>query len=315
MSITIVRAGVLTSVQDGGRVGHAGAGIGRAGAMDTEALELANALVGNAADAPALEITLVGPRLRFSRAASIAVCGADVDLRIDGVVQPAWRRLRVEAGSLVDASRLRHGARAVLAITGGIDVPRVLGSASSDLNAGLGPAALRDGDTLALGDTADPPPGAEWGLDPAPWFDADPRMPIALVPGAHADALDARSREALFGEAFRIGNDSNRVGYRLEGVPLRLATPIELVSGPVTRGTLQLPPGGTPIVLMAEHPVTGGYPRIGQVAAVDAGRLAQRRPGDGVRFVATTAAQAQSRYIARRLQLDALLRAIRERRP
>jgi antagonist of KipI len=136
-----------------------------------------------------------------------------------------------------------------------------------------------------------------FSLDPRPWFDPEPSRPIRLARARHADALDAASRAALYTQAFRVGVDSNRVGLRLDGPRLALAAPLEPVSEPVAAGTLQLPPGGQPIALMAEHPTTGGYPRIGQVAAIDLARLAQRRPGDHVRFAPIDLDDAQTRYL------------------
>jgi antagonist of KipI len=193
----------------------------------------------------------------------------------------------------------------------------VLGSASTDVNARLGRAPLRDGDLLHVArssgatgvDTRDGLPVRAIGafsLDPRPWFDPDPSRPIRLAPGRHAGALDAASRDALHAQPFRVTADSNRVGLRLDGPRLALAEALELVSEPVAAGTLQLPPGGQPIALTAEHPTTGGYPRIGQVAAIDLARLAQRRPGDTVRFAAIAIDDAQTRYLAREERLERL---------
>jgi len=154
---------------------------------------------------------------------------------------------------------------------------------------------------------------ATWSLDPRPWFDADPENPIRLIRGTHFDALDAASRAALFEAEFRITPDSNRVGFRLDGPRLTLSMPLELVSEPLAAGTLQLPPGGQPIALMAEHPTVGGYPRIGHVAAVDLARLAQRRPGDTVRFAAIDLDDAQTRYLERERALARMIDAIHER--
>jgi biotin-dependent carboxylase-like uncharacterized protein len=315
MSVRVIKSGLLTTIQDGGRRGHAASGIGSAGAMDEVALRLANALVGNPPDAPALEFVLQGPVLQFEHAATVALCGAAVDARLDGKATAGWQVLRVDAGSMFDCSRIPRGTCACLAFAGGVITPRVLGSASTDINAGLGPRALRSGDRIELaGPTppadASPRRGRAWTLDPRPWFDTDPGRPIRLVRGSHFDALDNASRSALFEQPFCVSVESNRVGTRLDGPRLTLATPLELVSEAVAHGTLQLPPGGQPIALMAEHPTTGGYPRVGQVAAVDLPRLAQRRPGDAVRFEEIGIDEAQTRYLQRERELAHLCESI-----
>lgn len=315
MSVRVLKSGLQTTIQDGGRRGHAASGIGHAGAMDDVALRLANALVGNPLDAPALEFALHGPVLRFEQVAIVALCGAAVEARIDGEPAAGWQTLHVDAGSILDCSRIPRGAYACLAFAGGVVVPRVLGSASADINARLGPRALRGGDRIELAApdaraAGSPRRGLDWSLDPRPWFDPDPDRPIRLVRGSHFDALDHASRGALFEQAFRVSPESNRAGTRLDGPRLALATPLELVSEAVAHGTLQLPPGGQPIALMAEHPTTGGYPRIGQVAAVDLPRLAQRRPGDAVRFEEIGIDDAQTRYLQRERELARLCESI-----
>lgn len=315
MSVGVLKPGLLTTLQDRGRHGYAAFGVGHAGPMDEVAPRLANALVGNADDAVVLEITLLGPRLRFDARAVIALAGADFDARLDGAPLAGWRATPVPAGAVLEVGRARRGARAYLAVAGGFRVAPVLGSAATDVNAGLG-AALRGGEVLAVGERADAPDdrrGPAWSLDPRPWFDADAHRPVRLLRGRHFDALDARSRAALFGAPFRLAADSNRVGYRLDGERLALTAPLEIVSEPLAFGTVQLPPGGQPIALMAEHPVTGGYPRIGQIAAVDLPRLAQRRPGDALHFVEIGLDEAQTRYLRRESELARLLEAIATR--
>ena len=307
MTVEIVRPGLLTTLQDRGRSGWAMLGVGTAGAMDDVALRLANALVGNPPGASALEITVIGPRLRFDEAATIALTGAEhPDV-------PMWRAVRVDAGSVLDFGNARHGARAYLAIAGGFAVEHMLGSASTDVNAKLGGRPLREGDRLVIGDSHPTESHPDWSLDPRPWFDADPATPIRLIRGAHFEALDGASRIALFEREFRIAADSNRVGYRLDGPRLALSAPLELVSEPLAAGTVQLPPGGQPIALMAEHPTVGGYPRIGHVAAVDLALLAQRKPGDPVRFAEIGLDDAQTRYLERERALALLIEAIHER--
>ena len=331
--ITIVSPGLLTTVQDGGRAGHAAIGVGGAGAMDAVALRLANSLVDNALNAAALEITLRGPRLRFAHDTLIALTGAAIEAQCDGLAVPLWRPLLLRAGSELALGGMRHGTRAYLAVAGGFDLPPLLGSRCTDINAGLGPIPrpLAAGDVLSCAPSpktlcrelwnafeARPQKGrniaaTNWSLDPAPWFDASGTRVIHLVPGTHFDHLDAEAQRALFAHEFRVGVDSNRVGLRLEGVPLRLAQPFESISAGVAPGTVQLPPGGVPIALAAEAPTTGGYPRIGHVIAVDQPYLAQRRPGDAVRFARCELAEAQIRYLERERALSRLACDISER--
>jgi biotin-dependent carboxylase-like uncharacterized protein len=318
MSIAVLKPGLLTTLQDRGRFGAAMLGVGRAGAMDDVAFRLANALVGNPQDAAALEITLNGPRLRFERAAIVALTGAEFGANVDARALAMWQPCEIAAGAVLDVGAARRGARGYLAVSGGFAVEPTLGSASTDVNAGLGGPdgrPLRAGDRLALNQSEVWPAGSQrWSLDPRPWFDADASAPVRLMRGTHFDALDADSRAALFATRLRIGKDSNRVGFRLEGSQLRLCAPLELVSEPLAIGTLQLPPGGEPIALMAEHPTIGGYPRIGHVAIVDLPLLAQRRPGDVVHFTEIDLDAAQTRYLERERELDVLIEAIRERR-
>ncbi|MBS0581581.1 MAG: biotin-dependent carboxyltransferase family protein [Proteobacteria bacterium] len=337
MNLRVLAPGLLTSVQDGGRRGHAAIGVGRAGAMDDVSLRLANMLVGNAQDVAALEITLRGPRLRFEADALIAIAGAEIDARCGDEIVPLWRPVLLRAGSELSLGGMRHGTRAYLAVAGGIALPAVLGSRSSDINAALGPLprALAAGDELPCaaaprvlcGDLREALGAlpfeartenrrvfaAKWSLDPSSWFDAGATRPIRAIAGTHFDRLDADSRRALFGAEFRIGVDSNRVGCRFERVPLKLAAPIEMVSAGTAPGTLQLPPGGVPIALTAEAPTTGGYPRIAQVIAIDLPHLAQRRPGDAVRFAPTDLAAAQMRYLERERALAKLASWIQAR--
>ena len=331
MSIRVLKSGLLTTLQDRGRSGLAAFGIGSAGPMDEVAFRLANALVGNGDDAAALEISLIGPRLHFGADAVIALAGAEFDAHVGTQAIAGWQRRRVAAGDVLDCGRVRHGARAYLAVAGGFEAQVVLGSRSCDVNAGLGPLQgrpLREGDALPvvrMRDGADDTARAwqhvgsahaveaAWSLDPRPWFDPDPGHAIHLIRGRHFDALDETSREALFTAEFKVAPDSNRVGFRLDGPRLALAAPLELVSEAVAFGTLQLPPGGQPIALLAEHPTTGGYPRIGQIAAIDLPRLAQRKPGDSVRFREIDLDEAQTRYLRRERELAQMIEAIAKR--
>ncbi|MDE2247542.1 MAG: biotin-dependent carboxyltransferase family protein [Xanthomonadaceae bacterium] len=323
MGVTVLKPGLLSSLQDAGRPGHAAIGVGRAGAMDGPAWRLANALVGNRGDEAAIECTLLGPTLRFDVQAWIALTGAPIQARTGTRELPMWTACHLPAGSVLQLGRMRQGCRSYLAVRGGFAVAAVLGSRSSDLHARLGHAggrALQPDDVLPLGAAAAWPPAAAragalpWGLDPQPWFDfAQP--PLALLPGSHAAQLEQASRQYLSGGRFVVSKDSNRTASRLDGHALQLRQRLELVSEAALPGTVQLPPSGQPIVLMAEAPVTGGYPRIGQLAAVDLPRLAQRRPGDIVCFRPCSLDQALTRLAGREQRLARLLRRIAQRLP
>ncbi|AIF46185.1 biotin-dependent carboxyltransferase family protein [Dyella japonica] len=323
MSIEVIKPGLLSSLQDAGRRGLASLGLGRAGVMDEPAWRLANALVGNRADEAALEITLAGPTLRFAGDAVIALTGGIIEARADGQPLPPWTTCFLPAGTLLRLGGMRHGCRSYLAVRGGFDAAPVLGSRSTDLHAHIGPfdgRALQAGDTLTIGGHDAAPwfasaRGAQalrWGLDPQPWHDYA-HAPLGLLRGRHYDALDGASKRALTAQRFVVSKDSNRTGSRLDGQPLRLDHPLELVSEATLPGTLQLPPSGQPILLLTEAPVTGGYPRIGQLAAVDLPRLAQRRPGDTVCFRDMTMDDALQRLRARNDALQTLIQRIAQR--
>jgi biotin-dependent carboxylase-like uncharacterized protein len=323
MSVTVIKPGLMSSLQDAGRPGHAALGVGRAGAMDSPAWQLANALVGNAGGEAAIECTLTGPSLHFEQAVVIALTGATITARVGEHSVPMWTTCGVAAGSVLHLGGMASGCRSYLAVRGGFDVPPLLGSRSSDLHARIGYAhgrPLRTGDVLPVGTAAalpGLPAGDEvlplgWGIDPQPWFDFAQR-PLALLHGSHWAQLNAASQQLLLGGKFSLSKDSNRTASRLDGHMLQLRAPLELISEAALPGTLQLPPSGQPIALLAEAPVTGGYPRIGQIAAVDLPRLAQRRPGDTVCFRETTLGEALARLAAHRQRLARLLGTIAQR--
>ncbi|MFP7724355.1 biotin-dependent carboxyltransferase family protein [Lysobacter sp. D1-1-M9] len=321
MSLHVLSPGPLTTVQDLGRTGWRHLGVARAGALDPGAAMLANRLVGNRIDAAVLELTLSGPTLRLERPVRVALHGAPVDARfepIDGprCAVPGGRPLTLPAGVL-QLKALRDGARAWLAVAGGLDVPRVLGSRSTDLRGGFGGLdgrALRQGDTLAL--LAAPsldvarPEIARWWVDPPTRRAGSPI--IRYVPSSHPCA------PVLARTLWQASPDSNRQGLRLDGACVPGAAPDanagEQVSAAVAPGTIQLPPDGQPIVLLADAQTVGGYPRLGHVIAVDLPVLAQIRPGEALRFAPcdpTTAGQlaCESRARAARLELMLASRA------
>lgn len=299
MSIEVIKPGLLTSLQDAGRPAYAHLGVAPSGAFDGPALRIANALCGNPANACGLEITLLGPTLHFHADALIALTGAPLAFRVDGVAQPQWAPVFVAAGSAVELGAVRTGCRSYLAVAGGIDVATVLGSRSSDVNAALGPfdgRPLRAGDRLAMVTThsrrAPVLRTPKWQLDPRPWFDENNATALRLMHGSHFESVAQNARNLLFSESFTVLSQSNRVGLRLSGPALSLTHAIEMVSEACVPGLLQLPPSGQPIAFGPECPASGGYPRIGQIAAVDLPRLAQLRPGDGLRFQPCTLDEA-----------------------
>ncbi len=306
MSMRVESAGLLTSIQDRGRTGFRHLGVGVAGALDSHSLAIANLLVGNAADAAVLEITLTGPTLAFERAACIAICGAEIDAGIGELRIPGWRRIDIPAGSRLKFGACRRGARAYLAVAGGFAVPRVLGSASTDLRAGFGGIegrALKAGDRLRMesgfaAQVEQVEIDRRW-IDPAPDLDFAQPCRVHLLPGLDSVA-DA---DALFSNPWRVEAASNRQGLRLHGNRLALADVRERVSEPVMPGTLQLPADGNPILLLQDAQTHGGYPRIGHAIAADLPRLAQLRPGESVHFLPCTPANAQQLLAAQRQRL------------
>ncbi len=305
MEMRVIRAGMLTTVQDLGRRGHLAQGVPNGGAADPFALRMANLLVGNPEDAAALEITLTGPELEFAEGAWVAVCGA----RFDDV--PAWRPLRVESGGRLRFGRRVLGCRAYLSVAGGIDVEPVLGGRGTFLAAGLGGfhgRALRDGDVLRLMRSKRRPAG-HWGIDERvlPHYSREPS--IRVMPGAHAGEFG----EALYSERFGVTTHSDRMGIRLDGHSLARSSAEELVSSAVAPGTVQVPPDGHPIVLMADAQTLGGYPRIAHAAAVDIPLLAQLAPGDGVRFTRSSVAEAHALAHAQEHRLALLRQGLAEK--
>jgi antagonist of KipI len=312
----VLRPGLLTTVQDTGRFGLQSRGIGPGGAMDPLALRLANLLVGNAPSAAALELTLTGPALRFDADALIAITGASLSPAIDGAPVPSGHAILARAGTTLTFGECTAGCRAYLAVAGGIDVPVVLGSRATNLRAKFGGVegrALRAGDTLPVGvPTHDAlqlmarlgKGGRTWIADHAGFSrelttQAGLDAPLRLLPGAATDRLAIDSRSAMLDATFRVSTRSDRMGYRLDGPILDVALAGDRTSEAVTWGTVQLPPDGQPIVLLADRQTTGGYPVIGHVAAVDLPVLAQRKPGDQLRFAATTLAAAQHGLLER----------------
>ncbi|MGW0753130.1 5-oxoprolinase subunit C family protein [Streptomyces sp. NPDC002587] len=282
--LLVVRAGALATVQDPGRAGYAHLGVPRSGALDTAAYALANRLVGNPPDAAAVETTLDGVGLRALAPVTVAVTGAPCSVRVAGRPVAWGAPVGLPAGAELEVGRAESGLRGYVAVRGGLAVPPVLGSRSTDLLSGLGPPVLSAGTVLPVGPPGpDPVAGADaCGLPGAP-----SELLLPLRPGPRADWFTEASLTGLWRSVFRVSPKSNRIGLRTEaGPPLVRARAGELPSEGMVLGAVQVPPDGLPVVFLADHPVTGGYPVVGVVPpgpALDA--AAQARPGVPVRFL------------------------------
>ncbi|SEM18162.1 biotin-dependent carboxylase uncharacterized domain-containing protein [Variovorax sp. YR750] len=316
--IVIRKPGVLASVQDLGRHGHRQLGICPGGALDVLALTLANRLVGNADGAAGLELTMGGCELQFETDTRIALAGDDFQATLDGVpLWPCWS-VSVAAGQTLRLAGAnapgvkKAGVRSWLAVAGGIEVPAVLGSRSTDLKAGFGGhegRALRKGDRLPTGasrlDAAQRQHrafgvrGPDWGAG-----EDDGAISLRVLPGPEFELFTLAAREQLWGERWRITPQSNRMGSRLEGAELRRKRSGDMLSSGVIPGTIQVPPSGQPIILMGDSQTTGGYPRIGVVIRADLWKLAQAPLNGRLRLVQVDQPQAldawagQQRYLS-----------------
>jgi biotin-dependent carboxylase-like uncharacterized protein len=279
--IEILRPGPLTTIQDLGRPGYAHLGVGRSGAADRDSLALANRLVGNPDGAAALEITFGGFAATFGTRAVVALTGAPAPARVGRRDIAANGPVEIGAGAELSVRTPDRGVRTYLAVRGGLDVPAVFGSRSTDLLGGLGPEVVRAGTRLRIGTgTAGFPT-----TDLAPVRMLPETVVLPARPGPRADWFAPGALDLLARGPYEVTPASNRVGLRLSGPALPAAAGRELPTEGLAEGSLQVPPDGAPIVMLADHPVTGGYPVIAVVDEAALGLAGQARPGDRVRFV------------------------------
>ena len=329
MSLRILRPGLLTTVQDLGRFGYQQDGLVVSGAMDAVALRVGNLLVGNHEHAAGLEITLLGPTIRFGAAHLIALTGAHLSPTLDGQPVSLNRPIGVQAGTTLAFGAPVAGSRAYLAVAGGVAVPVVLGSRATYLRAELGGLhgrALRAGDELPTGE---PAPLSQQLLQALPEFQPEknwrqarwtpgpdlcpvprPNPIIRAMPGPEYGQFSVESQRAFWQQPFTVSPQADRMGYRLQGPELKRLVDTELLSSAVAFGTVQVPAGGQAIVLLADHQTTGGYPRLAQVISVDFAALAQMRPGQTLRFQEISLADAQTLYLIQERRVAALRQAI-----
>ncbi len=312
MNAVVTRAGFLTSVQDLGRTGFRQFGVSTSGALDSFGLRVANLLVGNDEGAAGLEITLGGLQLRFEDERIVAWCGGEFDVQIGSRALPAGHVAHLQAGDELKFGRAQIGCRCWLAISGGIDVPVVLGSRSTDLRAnfgGLEGRRLRDGDQLSLGEFRQSETAAAAGISswtaPHDWACPASRHPsLRFIRGVDWNRFNDVTIQRLMQHEFSVLPDSDRMGVRFDGSELKREDGTDLISEAVAPGTIQVPPSGKPILLLGDCQTIGGYPKIAHVITVDLGIAAQLRAGDSVRFSEVSLQDAHRVLMERQRDLE-----------
>jgi len=323
MKAMAIRAGFLTSVQDLGRTGFREFGVSLGGALDTHALRVANLLAGNDESAAGLEITFGGLRLRFADDRIVVWSGGDFDARIGSTSVAAGHPALVRAGEEFSIESPALGCRAWLAISGGIDVPIVLGSRSGDLKAGFGGVKgrpVRDGEEFPVDDN---PPRAKILIDrlrgekiarwkpPHDWSSPARRTPtLRYIRGTDSGRFVESALQFFNNESFFVSPDSDRMGIRLDGPRLERSEEVDLLSEAVAPGTVQVPPSGKPILLLNDCQTIGGYPKIAHVITVDLPIAAQLCPGDRVRFTEVSIADAHALLLERERNLEQFRRGL-----
>jgi antagonist of KipI len=286
MSIIEVKApGLLTTVQDLGRPGFGPRGVSPSGAADPVALRLGNRLVGNSEGAAGLEMTLLGGTFVFPEGAIIALTGADFEAELDGTPVPRWTSAEVKPGQTLRTGATRSGARCYLCVAGGIEEKPFLGSASTHLLSGLGGhqgRALRKGDALKIA-SANGPFGKRT-ITANALQHLQPRKVLRVTPGPQRALFPDAAQKIFYAGIYRVAEESNRMGLRLEGAPLPVYERGEMITEGVSLGAVQITPAGLPIILFVEQQTTGGYPKIANVISADFSSLGQLRPRDEIRF-------------------------------
>lgn len=314
MKIIVTRAGFLTSVQDLGRVGSRQFGVSTSGALDPFALRVANLLAGNDESAAGLEITFGGLRLQFVDDRVVVWCGGEFDARVGSTSLPAGHSALMHAGEELRFEHAPAGCRCWLAVSGGIDVPIILRSRSTDLRANFGGfegRALRDGDIVPLGAKPRSETAAtererisSWSA-PKPWSQTASSVPmLRFVRGDGWNLFDDLAVQLFTSEPFAVSPDSDRMGVRFDGPELKRQNNIDLISEAVAPGTVQVPASGKPILLLGDCQTIGGYPKIAHVITVDLGIAAQLRAADIVRFSEVSLAEAHRLLLERESELE-----------
>ncbi|MHA6487739.1 5-oxoprolinase subunit C family protein [Bacillus cabrialesii] len=323
----VLKPGLLTTVQDIGRTGYQKYGVLASGAMDTVSLRIANLLIGNSENEAGLEITLMGPgpSFYFTKKTLIAVTGANFTLRINGEEAPLWKPVLVKENSTVSFGPCKLGSRAYLAAAGGFDVPDVMESKSTYVRAGIGGLhgrALQKEDELSIGEISSLSQtilsqlnlqlgkrefaAPKWSVSRGRFLPLKKNPIIRVLEGKQFGFFTEESKTRFYAETFRVTPQSDRMGYRLKGEPLELKAPLEMVSEAVSFGTVQVPPDGNPIILLADRQTTGGYPRIAHIISADLPIVSQIMPGEHVQFEPVSLQEAEALAIEREQHIKEL---------
>ncbi|AJH21706.1 MULTISPECIES: biotin-dependent carboxyltransferase family protein [Bacillus] len=325
MDVEILHAGMFTTVQDLGRFHYQQYGVPVGGAMDKNALRMINMLVGNEENEAGLEITIMGPKLLIKKTTLLAIGGADMEPLLNGERIPLWHPILAEEGSMLCLGKAKSGCRAYVTFAGGININRTMGSKSTYIRAALGGIEgrmLKKGDYFQIGTGAEVASRFIQNLQEekrikTKWAICNNALPkykkhpiLRVITDFEYDQFTEESIKSFFSKEYKVSNYADRMGYRLDGDVLNRVEEIEILSSPVTFGTIQVPNGGQPIILMADRQTTGGYPRIGNVISVDLPLLAQLKPGDYVTFEKITMEDAAQLYIKQETSMSLLKKFI-----
>ncbi|QIZ42985.1 biotin-dependent carboxyltransferase [Bacillus sp. RZ2MS9] len=325
MDVEVLHAGMFTTVQDLGRSYYQQFGVPVGGAMDKNALRLINMLVGNEENEAGLEMTILGPNLLIKKTTLLAIGGVDMEPLLNGERIPLWRPILAEEGSMLCFGKVKNGCRAYVTFAGGIHIERAMGSKSTYIRATIGGIEgrmLQKGDYFQIGAQSemanrfiqdlqkDERIKTKWAINNSvlPKYKKHPKLRV--IADFEYDQFTEESRKAFFTKEYKVSNYADRMGYRVEGEVLNRIEEKEILSSPVTFGTIQVPNGGQPIILMADRQTTGGYPRMGNIISVDLPLLAQLKPGDYVSFEKITLEEAEQLYIEQEVNMNLLKKFI-----
>ena len=308
MGIKIIKAGILTTIQDMGRYGYQETGMAVSGVMDTRSTSIANILVGNDENEGAIEVTMMGPTIEFTADNIIAVTGGDLSAKLDGTDFPRYQAVLVKAGQTLSFAAPKAGARAYVAFAGGLDVPVVMGSKSTNLKSkigGLDGRKLENGDEIGFTAPKTSLPNMEKRKVAVPDFSAKEHE-LRVVLGPQDDYFPQSSIDVFFNNEYTISNEYDRMGCRMQGPVIKHKVGGDIITDGISYGAVQVPSHGNPIVMMADHQTTGGYTKIGNVISVDLPILAQCMPGHKIRFKSVAIEVAQYWYRREKKELNEL---------